>query len=152
MSQGLLQRKPTRDVDAQRDRDDALDVAFQPSSPAKAPVAPHVPSPENSRLDWALCALIFAIAAALRLYKLDHPDGVVCVTLGRPESPADEPSFDEVHFGKFASYYLRREFFFDVHPPLFVASPSSLLLTVHQCQAPPRVRRLGHWLRRSFRV
>lgn len=38
-----------------------------------------------------------------RLYKLSKPAEVV---------------FDEVHFGGFASHYLKREYYYDVHPPL----------------------------------
>ena len=48
------------------------------------------------------CMIVTTIAFAVRFYKIWSPKEVV---------------FDEVHFGKFASYYLERTFFFDVHPP-----------------------------------
>ncbi|KAI8991396.1 glycosyltransferase family 39 protein [Mycotypha africana] len=41
----------------------------------------------------------------------------VFVTFYKIWSPA-EVVFDEVHFGKFAGYYLQRTYYFDVHPPL----------------------------------
>ncbi|SCU80613.1 LANO_0B00694g1_1 [Lachancea nothofagi CBS 11611] len=49
-------------------------------------------------LQWAVTFLAFAV----RFKDLPYPREVV---------------FDEVHFGKFASYYLERTYFFDVHPP-----------------------------------
>lgn len=48
-------------------------------------------------------SLLLVTTAALRLFRINHPAQVV---------------FDEVHFGGFASRYLRREYYFDVHPPL----------------------------------
>lgn len=52
---------------------------------------------------WKLAFLITtALAFATRFYRIDFPSEVV---------------FDEVHFGKFASHYLQRTYFFDVHPP-----------------------------------
>lgn len=56
-------------------------------------------SPLASRLLTAVCVMTLIT----RLYKINDPSEVV---------------FDEVHFGGFASNYLRREYFFDVHPPL----------------------------------
>ena len=47
----------------------------------------------------AVCVLL---AIYTRFNKLGTPDVVV---------------FDEVHFGKYASYYLERSYFFDLHPP-----------------------------------
>ncbi|PHH80522.1 hypothetical protein CDD82_1690 [Ophiocordyceps australis] len=46
--------------------------------------------------------LITLLAFVTRFWGISHPDQVV---------------FDEVHFGKFASYYIERTYFFDVHPP-----------------------------------
>ncbi|KYK58597.1 glycosyltransferase [Drechmeria coniospora] len=47
--------------------------------------------------------LISVLAFITRFWGITHPSEVV---------------FDEVHFGKFASFYLERTYFFDVHPPL----------------------------------
>ncbi|KAJ1570056.1 hypothetical protein HK096_003834 [Nowakowskiella sp. JEL0078] len=51
---------------------------------------------------YALLGLTF-VASIVRLYKIATPSQVV---------------FDEVHFGGFASKYIKGKFFMDVHPPL----------------------------------
>ncbi|KAG0210827.1 hypothetical protein BGX31_001807, partial [Mortierella sp. GBA43] len=57
----------------------------------------------EQKQSFAVLAVLSIIAVISRFYKINEPDEVV---------------FDEVHFGKFASYYLRGTYFFDVHPPL----------------------------------
>ncbi|OAA48750.1 mannosyltransferase PMTI [Metarhizium rileyi] len=51
---------------------------------------------------WLAFSLTTILAFVTRFWGISHPNEVV---------------FDEVHFGKFASYYLERTYFFDVHPP-----------------------------------
>ncbi|KAF9040827.1 glycosyltransferase family 39 protein [Panaeolus papilionaceus] len=60
--------------------------------------------------EWKLLFLIVLIAAGVRLFRLSKPNSVV---------------FDEVHFGKFASKYIKTQYFVDVHPPL-----AKLLITL----------------------
>lgn len=59
--------------------------------------------PDSEKTYTCYCVLVTLIALAVRLVKISFPEAVV---------------FDEVHFGKFASLYLERKFFFDLHPPL----------------------------------
>ncbi|KAH7105757.1 glycosyltransferase family 39 protein [Auriculariales sp. MPI-PUGE-AT-0066] len=58
---------------------------------------------ETQRAGRILLAVLTSLAFFTRFYKISHPDQVV---------------FDEVHFGKFAGFYVKREYYFDVHPPL----------------------------------
>ncbi|KAF2109546.1 Dolichyl-phosphate-mannose-protein mannosyltransferase-domain-containing protein [Lophiotrema nucula] len=62
-----------------------------------------LPKHNGSEWDYKLAiAIITVLAFITRFWGISHPSQVV---------------FDEVHFGKFASYYLQRTYFFDVHPP-----------------------------------
>ncbi|KAI0687287.1 glycosyltransferase family 39 protein [Earliella scabrosa] len=60
--------------------------------------------------EWKLLIVILIVAAAVRLFRISQPNSVV---------------FDEVHFGKFASKYIKSTYFVDVHPPL-----AKLLITL----------------------
>ncbi|EGV64127.1 Protein O-mannosyltransferase 2 [Yamadazyma tenuis] len=52
---------------------------------------------------WFAPIFFTALSFVVRLYRISINDSVV---------------WDEAHFGKFGSYYLRHEFYHDVHPPL----------------------------------
>ncbi|KAJ5219890.1 hypothetical protein N7468_009094 [Penicillium chermesinum] len=60
--------------------------------------------------DYKWLVLVTLVAAIVRLFRIYQPTSVV---------------FDEVHFGGFASKYIKGKFFMDVHPPL-----AKLLLTL----------------------
>ncbi|PGH09533.1 dolichyl-phosphate-mannose-protein mannosyltransferase [Blastomyces parvus] len=53
--------------------------------------------------DYKIMLLLTAVAVVVRLFKIYQPTSVV---------------FDEVHFGGFATKYIKGKFFMDVHPPL----------------------------------
>ena len=60
--------------------------------------------------DWQLLTVLTILGAVVRLFRIYQPTSVV---------------FDEVHFGGFASKYIKGKFFMDVHPPL-----AKLLITL----------------------
>jgi dolichyl-phosphate-mannose-protein mannosyltransferase len=61
----------------------------------------HGPQP----IDMRIVTFFTIIGILVRIYMLENPGEVV---------------FDEVHFGGFASKYIKGTFFFDVHPPVFI--------------------------------
>lgn len=60
--------------------------------------------PSSSEVWYTVYYYIVVVLACLtRLIYINKPAEVI---------------FDEVHFGKFASYYLENEYYFDLHPPM----------------------------------
>lgn len=74
--------------------------------------------PSQGSLPVAL--LLTAAAFFTRLYKIGWANFVVwcvCLVLLRYNT-TNKTHRDEAHFGKFASHYIKRTFYHDVHPPL----------------------------------
>ncbi|KAG8767091.1 hypothetical protein FRC12_006454 [Ceratobasidium sp. 428] len=70
----------------------------------------HIGGINLAPAEWKILVLIVIIASVVRLWKISSPNSVV---------------FDEVHFGNFASKYIKTRYFVDVHPPL-----AKLLITL----------------------
>ncbi|QGA20015.1 hypothetical protein EYB26_007715 [Talaromyces marneffei] len=84
-------------------KDDAEPAPSETSSRQAQPVSAKAATKAPSEWDyWVAMFVMTALAFVTRFWMINYPDEVV---------------FDEVHFGKFASYYLQRTYFFDVHPP-----------------------------------
>ena len=96
--EGLRQRGGDKAKKAKQAVDDVVDDVRK--SPAARKAASK--SKDSEVQHWIAFLTMTALGFVTRFWGISHPNQVV---------------FDEVHFGKFASYYLSRVYFFDVHPP-----------------------------------
>ncbi|KJE93871.1 mannosyltransferase, variant [Capsaspora owczarzaki ATCC 30864] len=104
------------DSDENTERQSDRYSPYAKSSHSEPSLGRRSPSPSRTKADKALpwflgtpwhrrrfvAFLFLVLGFATRFYMIQHPHQVV---------------FDEVHFGGFASHYMRRTYFFDVHPP-----------------------------------
>ncbi|KAI9474067.1 MAG: Dolichyl-phosphate-mannose-protein mannosyltransferase-domain-containing protein [Benjaminiella poitrasii] len=86
----LRHRKPAKKIET--------GLKSQPEETEKKKVTVH----NNSR-DGLVAIILFFLSLPIRFKHLGMPSQVL---------------FDEAHFGKYAGYYIKQMFFFDIHPPL----------------------------------
>ncbi|CEP10064.1 hypothetical protein [Parasitella parasitica] len=89
-------RRPNSDYD-----DSDLDLANHKTD--KMRLRKDAMRKQSRTRDWYIVLALTLWAMYIRLYKISQPSSVV---------------FDEVHFGGFATKYIKTRFFMDVHPPL----------------------------------
>ncbi|KAI8807712.1 Dolichyl-phosphate-mannose-protein mannosyltransferase-domain-containing protein [Cladochytrium replicatum] len=100
----LRKRKSEKALEKIDQSSDKLEKSDKSEKP-KPKYGDQVKRPRNAtETMWGISFFVVCVLSfATRFWRISEPSKVV---------------FDEVHFGKFASYYLRGTYFFDVHPPL----------------------------------
>lgn len=90
----------------QSDKKNIIKSSDAVTSPRKSINLPEIAIPHTFRVSFEVDLIsitLFVIALCTRFYKLSEPNNIV---------------FDELHYGKYVSLYLKKTFFFDQHPPL----------------------------------
>lgn len=80
------------------------EAAPLPQQQSKSKVAENETNPFfiNIKID-IMAVVLLVVGIFTRMFRLESPNNVV---------------FDEMHYGKYASLYLKNTFFFDSNPPL----------------------------------
>ncbi|KAG0166401.1 hypothetical protein DFQ28_007254 [Apophysomyces sp. BC1034] len=100
----FFRQRRAKHAGADGEESDDVDLSMDYDSKLyKAQQKRHMAKKTARTRDWRIVGALTLWACYIRFWKIWQPSSVV---------------FDEVHFGGFASKYIKTRFFMDVHPPL----------------------------------